>query len=89
MKWLEIIEFNSEEINTEFIEKDIESLIEKLKKGNDPKIIKVYSRVSAEIDFSIHMHQRTNSITKRGSSLGKSLSSILREFGTIKHNVWV
>ena len=35
-----------------------------------------YCSVSAEIDFSIHMHHRTNSITKRGSPLGKSLSSI-------------
>ena len=88
MKWLEIIEFNLEG-QRNFLEKDIESIIEKMKNGYDPKAVEVYSRVSEEIDYSIHLFHKSNSVKKSGSSFGTSLSSVLRKFGTIKHNVWV
>ena len=89
MEWLEIIEFKSEEIESKILEKDIENLIRKLKKGSDEQAVKIYSRVAEVIDLSVHIHHRTIEIKKSGTPLGIDISKILREFGTIKHTVWV
>jgi hypothetical protein len=89
MEWLEIIEFKSEEIESKILEKDIENLIRKLKKESDEQAIKIYSRVAEVIDLSVHIHHRTIDIKKSGTPLGTDISKILREFGIIKHTVWV
>ena len=89
MNWLEIIELNYGENKPKLIENDLESLIKKFNKEKDQQVIQVYSRVSEEIDFSIHLHHKSDNLEKNGSSLGISLSNVLKEFGMIQHKVWV
>ena len=89
MKWLEIIEFNSRENDPRLVEQNFEVLIEKLKEDGDHCVSKVYSRVSDEIDFSIHLHHKSKDIEKHGTSLGRNISSELIKIGSIKHRVWV
>ena len=89
MKWLEIIELNYVEKKPQLIEHDLESLVEKLCKKRDEQVISIYSRVSEEIDFSIHLHHKSENIEKSGSQLGINLSSVLSKFGLVKHSVWV
>jgi 5-methylcytosine-specific restriction endonuclease McrBC GTP-binding regulatory subunit McrB len=89
MKWLEIIEFNSGDRKPKFIEKDLESLIEKLKNESDQEQIKVYSRVAEEIELSIHLHHKSKNINKNGSPLGLKLSSALKKAGFVNHSIWV
>ena len=89
MKWLEIIELNYVEKKPKLIEHDLESLVEKLSKKRDEQVISIYSRVSDEIDFSIHLHHKSENIEKNGSLLGITLSTVLKEFGMIQHKVWV
>jgi len=89
MKWLEIIELNYGENKPKLIENDLEALVKSFKKEKDEQVIHVYSRVSEEIDFSIHLHHKSEGIEKSGSQLGISLSSVLYKFGLVKHSVWV
>lgn len=89
MKWLEIIELNYVEKKPKLIEHDLEGLVEKLNKERDEQVINVYSRVSEEIDFSIHLHHKSENIEKSGSPLSINLSSVLSKFGLVKHSVWV
>jgi len=89
MKWLEIIELNYVEKKPKLIEHDLESLVEKLRKKRDEQVISIYSRVSEEIDFCIHLHHKSENIEKSGSQLGINLSSVLCKFGLVKHTVWV
>ena len=89
MKWLEIIELNFGEKKPKLIEHDLEGLVEKLNKERNQHVINVYSRVSDEIDFSIHLHHKSENLEKSGSPLGLNLTSELRKFGSIKHSVWV
>ena len=89
MNWLEIIEINYGENKPKLIENDLETLIKKFNKKKDQQVIQVYSRVSEEIDFSIHLHHESDSLEKNGSSLGISLSNELKEFAMIQHKVWV
>jgi len=87
MKWLEIIELCRKK--PKLIEHDLEGLVEKLSKERDEQLINVYSRVSEEIDFSIHLNHKSENIKKSGSPLGINLSSVLSKFGLVKHSVWV
>jgi len=89
MNWLEIIELNYGENKPKLIENDLEALVKKLNKEKARHVIHVYSRVSEEIDFSIHLHHKSKNIEKNGSLLGITLSTVLKEFGMIQHKVWV
>ena len=89
MNWLEIIELNYGENKPKLIENDLEALVKKLNKEKARHVIHVYSRVSEEIDFSIHLHHKSDNLEKNGSLLGKSLTNVLKEFGMIQHKVWV
>ena len=89
MKWLEIIELNYGAKKPKLIEHDLEGLVENLNKERAKQEINVYSRVSEEIDFSIHLHHKSENIEKSGSPLGINLSSVLTKFGLVKHSVWV
>jgi hypothetical protein len=89
MKWLEIIELNYGESKPKLMENDLEALAKKLNKEKAQQVINVYSRVSEEIDFCIHLHHKSDNIEKNGSLLGITLSTVLKEFGMIQHKVWV
>jgi len=69
MNWLEIIELNYGESKPKLIENDLEALVIKLNKEKVQQVIHVYSRVSEKIDFSIHLHHKSENIAKNGSSL--------------------
>ncbi len=89
MKWLEIIELRSVGNNLKLLEPELKSLIEELNKESKQRAVKVYSRVTIESDFSIHLYHDSKEIDINGSTLGLHLVSILKEFGLINHSVWI
>jgi hypothetical protein len=51
--------------------------------------IKVYSHITVETDFSIHLYHDSKEADISGSPLGSRLASALKKFGLVNHSVWV
>ena len=88
MKWLEIIELRSTERNRASVESKLQKLTNEVNKETERRVIKVYSHVALDSDFSIHLIHDSKEADINGSSLGLNLVSTLKEFGLINHSVW-
>jgi len=89
MKWLEIIELRSVGDKRAVIELQLKSLINEVNQEARQQKIKVYSHLTVETDFSIHLHNDSKSADISGSPLGQRLASALREYGLVNHSVWI
>ncbi|MCK4446085.1 MAG: hypothetical protein KAW56_03280 [Candidatus Marinimicrobia bacterium] len=85
MKWLEIIELRFGGNNRERLESQLQTLIDEAKQ----QAIKVYSHVTVETDFSIHLRHDSKRADVSGSPLGLRLASVLKEYGLVNHSVWI
>lgn len=88
MKWLEIIELRSVDLDKEAVEVQLEKLLNEFANRMEGKGIKSYRRVTVDSDYSIHLFHETEQIEIYGSELGLCLFSALREFGMINHSIW-
>ena len=52
-------------------------------------MIKVYSKLNLDNDFSIHLFDNTNTLEQHGSVFGQHLVSVLKEFGLVNHSMWI
>jgi len=89
MKWLEIIELRSDVSNRWLLGKRLKSFVKEFEKEDKHRTIKVYSHVSVNSDFSIHLLHDSKKADINGSPIGLQLVSGLKEYGLINHNVWV
>ena len=89
MKWLEIIELRSVGSNRTLLESQLQSLINEVSQEATQQKIKVYSHITVETDFSIHLYHDSKEADISGSPLGQRLASALKEFGLVNHSVWV
>ncbi len=89
MKWLEIIEIRSVGKNRTEMELQLKNLIDEVKQETRQQAIKVYSHITVETDFSIHLYNDSKSADISGSPLGQRLVSALREYGLVNHSVWI
>ncbi len=53
------------------------------------QVIKAYSLVITDADFSIHLYHDSKEADISGRPLGLRLASALKKFGLVNHNVWV
>ncbi len=88
MKWLEIIELRSVNINRELLESKMQKLIIEVEKEAERHTIRVYIRVMMNTDFSIHILNDSKVVENSGSQLGLCLASALKEFGLVNHSIW-
>ncbi len=89
MKWLEIIELRSFNMERALLELDISNLVDEICQKEKPLFIKIFSRQTIETDFSIHLYFDSELTDGNGSTLGLHLASILKEYGLVNHNIWV
>jgi hypothetical protein len=89
MKWLEIIELRSVGDKRAMIESQLKSMFDEMKQETGKQKIKVYSHITVETDFSIHLHNDSKSADIDGSPLGQRLVSALKEYGLVNYSVWV
>jgi len=89
MKWLEIIELRSVGSNRALLESELQSLINEVNQEARQQKIKVYSHITVETDFSIHLYHDSKEAEIGGSPLGLRLATALKEFGLVNHSVWV
>ena len=89
MKWLEIIELRSVYSNREFLESQVETLINEVEKGTKIQAIKSYNRVLIDTDFSIHLFHDSKKVENGESPLGLRIASALKEFGLVNHSTWI
>ncbi len=89
MKWLEVIELRSVNSNRELLESQLPTLLEEVEQTTPKQSIKFYRHGMIDCDFSIHLlHESTKGATN-GSQLGLRLVAALREFGLVKHSIWL
>lgn len=89
MKWLEIIELRSIDTNRDFLQAQLQKLIDDVGMEAREQVIKAYNRVMIDADFSIHLLHDSAKVENEGSPLGLHLVSALKEFGLINHTVWI
>ena len=89
MKWLEIIELRSIDTNRDYLQAQLEKLIDDVEMEARKQVIKAYNRVMIDADFSIHLLHDSANVENEGRSLGLHLVSALKEFGLINHTVWI
>lgn len=89
MKWLEIIELRSAGSQRALLESQLQSLINEVNQEARQQQIKVYSHITVETDFSIHLYHDSKEADISGSPLGLRLTSALKKFGLVNHSVWV
>jgi hypothetical protein len=85
---LEVIELRS-------VKKDKPQILELIDKlsGDDIKktdmTIKIFTHSIIETDYSIHLYYKTSSHENFGSELGYELTSYLKDYGLVSHNIWI
>ena len=89
MKWLEIIELRSIDTNRDFLQAQLQKVIDDVEMEAREQVIKAYNRVMIDVDFSIHILHDSANVENEGSLLGLHLVSALKEFGLINHTVWI
>lgn len=89
MKWLEIIELRSVGINRALLESQLQGLVNEVSHRAALQTIKVYSHVSVETDFGVHLYHDSKEVDFSESPLGLRLASLLKEYGLVNHSVWV
>lgn len=79
----------SAEINRNLLESKLNRLIGDAEKGTNKQVLRVYSRVLIDTDFSIHLCHDSNEAKHEGSRLGVRIVNALKEFGLVNYSVWV
>ncbi|MCW8850964.1 MAG: hypothetical protein OQJ81_13385 [Melioribacteraceae bacterium] len=85
---LEIIELRSVIKNKQEVIKLIENVLENdLNQTNIE--MKIYTHTSFVTDYSVHLYYQINDDKNIESNLGHELSTYLRDYGLVSHNVWI
>jgi hypothetical protein len=86
VNWLEIIEVRSIAENKELLKAQMEELVKSI--DHNVESVKIYSSVTVNTDFNIHLLHLSGPVEPEGSSLGVLIASNLKEFGLVNHRVW-
>ena len=89
MKWLEIIQLRTTKRTMEKLKSHLEALIKEVEEETQKGDVKVYSHMTINTDFSVHLFHDSNKVEANGSQLGLYLASELKEFGLINHSIWI
>ena len=89
MKWIEVIQLRIVDSNRDFLESQLQKLIDEVNKESKMQTIKSYSRVMIDSDFSIHLFHDSKKVDNSGSPLGLRLASALKEYGLVNHSIWL
>lgn len=89
MKWLEIIEVRVAGRQRERLDLVLKDLTAKSGEPGEKLEIRIYSHVSIDTDYSVHLIHRSAKVLIQGSVLGLRVAEALKEFGLVNYNVWV
>ncbi len=89
MKWIEVIQLRSVGSNREFLESQLQKLMNEVERETKKQAIKSYSRVLIDTDFIIHLFHDSKKVENSGSPLGLRIASALKAFGLVNHSIWI
>jgi len=89
MKWMEVIKLRIAEKSSEFIEQNVERLIQEIGKSGSMKNITLYHNAMVNNDLRIQLHWESGKVEPQGSETGLCLVHVLKEFGLTSHSTWV
>lgn len=89
MKWIEVIQLRSLNRNRKSLSSKLKRLIREVEKENKGQSVKIYGREMIDTDFSIVLFNHAEKEQKGGSALGLGLADALKEFGMVRHTIWL
>lgn len=89
MKSLETIEIRLTENKIENIMYDVTLIISEIKKLNKDIPAKIYFHVNIVTDIMIQLEHVNKKVDQRGSQLGLKITSVIKSYGMVNHNVWI
>ena len=88
MKMLELIELRITGKDHDKVEAYLRQLFEQVRMDTN-KMMKVFTKLNVETDFSIHLVDSTNTLEQNGSALGQHLVYVLKAYGLVNHSIWI
>lgn len=88
MKCLEIIEIRATHNKNKLMELELRKIVREFKAEPGVLAVNAFSKSMIDSDFSIHICHDTE-IDNSGSSLGIRFASAFKDFGLVKHSVWM
>ena len=88
MKWLEIVELRATKNRKTMLESLLKNLFNEVGAGAQKQAIRIYSLVTVDTDFSVHLRHDSEMVETTGSPLGLQIKSALKEFGLVSHTIW-
>ena len=88
MKWIEVVGIRSANSDRKILESNLRKLIDDTKNESNLPVIAVFSRVSIDTDFCVHLYHDSIKVKRGGSRLGLCLVDALKAFGLVNHSIW-
>lgn len=83
MKWVEIIKVRSVNMKMEVLESLLQSLINEINQEMVKNKVKIFSHITLETDFSIHLLHESKKSKMETGPIGMRLVFVLKEFGIV------
>ncbi len=92
MKWLEIIELRTllnKQDKQKLLDLNFQRMMAETGQDKNPPVIKVFNHGTIDTDYSIHLMFNLQQDNLKKSPLGLHLTSLLKEYGLVKHTIWI
>ena len=89
MKWLEIIELRTGSTKDQQLPQAFRQLLKELTRGKNLPKVSIYNNCSLSSDYSILLYHDSSQPNIMGSVLGMQISTFLKDFGLVNHNIWI
>lgn len=88
MKYLEIIELRTSDMDSKNLGKILVRFMDDLNKEYENCRVQLYRHLTVKTDWSFHVRIQTGINTTFPSQLGLRIASTLKEFGLVHHSIW-
>ncbi len=89
MKWLEVIQIRSSGNKTELLVEELNKLFADFRREPGGVEFTLFRHATIPSEFSLHLIHQSDSDSPGKSKTGLLLSATARDFGLIKHTIWI
>ena len=89
MKFLEVIELRSADCHKMDLEPVLHDLVKDVSENAKEHCITVYSHMTIDTDFRIHLLHASMEAQSERSPLGLQIAAVLKEYGLVNHSIWI
>lgn len=89
MKFLEVIELRSSDCHKTDLAPVLRKLVKDVSEKAADHCITIYSHMTIDTDFRIHLLHGSMEAQSERSPLGLQIAAILKEYGLVNHSIWI